>query len=313
MSTPSSTDRPGKAARRLASALEPVVGQVYFAPECHQEYERLGFSPSPFTLDTGVQLPDGAAYFTSRGSCMGQVPGEMVAAAFAVFNPEAVIPAVRFGWTRCDAPTIASARTRGATAQLTRILGERPEGIDRVTHLLRRAAAPLRPEGRPLYAGLLSLGLPGDPMGGMWRAGDVLREFRGDAHTAAWTSAGLDATEIGLLTELYWGLEPRTYVRTRAWSDDQLGAAEDRLRSRRLVDDNGLTDEGRALREAVEMATDDQCGPAVAALGDDLSELLAVLEPWGAAIRAAGGYPPTGPHDLAPKERPPGAPGPPRL
>jgi hypothetical protein len=297
-------DRRGGPARRLASALEPVVGQVYFAAECHQEYEKLGFAPSPFTLDTGVQLPDGPAYFTSRGSCLGQVPGELVAAAFSVFNPEAVIPAVRFGWTLCDAPTIASARTRGATAQLTRILGDRPEGIDRVTELLRRAAAPLRPEGRPLYAGLLSLGAPGDPMGDMWRAGDILREFRGDAHTAAWTSAGFDATEIGLLTELYWGLPPRTYVRTRAWSDDQLDAAGERLRARGLVDDNGLTDEGRARREAVEIATDDQCGPAVAALGDDVSELLAGLEPWGAAIRAAGGYLPTGPHDLAPKEPP---------
>jgi hypothetical protein len=299
-----SPEKPGKAARRLAAALEPVVGQVYFAAECHQEYEKLGFSPSPFTLDTGVQLPDGPAYFTSRGSCMGQVPGEMVAAAFAVFNPEAVIPAVRLGWTRCDAPTIAAARTRGATAQLTRILGERPDGIDRATGLLQQAGAPLRPEGRPLYAGVLSLGLPGDPMGDLWRSGDILREFRGDAHTAAWTSAGFDATEIGLLTELYWGLAPRTYVRTRAWTDDQLSAAEDRLRSRALVDDNGLTLEGRARREAVEAATDEQCRPAVAALGDDLPELLAVLEPWGAAIRAAGGYPPSGPHDLAPKGSP---------
>jgi hypothetical protein len=300
----SSVNPPGRAARRLASALEPVVGQVYFAAECHQEYEKLGFSPSPFTLDTGVQLPDGPAYFTSRGSCMGQVPGELVAAAFGVFNPEAVIPAVELGWTRCDAPTIASARTRGATAQLTRILGEHPEGIDRVTELLGQAAAPLRPEGRPLYAGLLSLGFPGDPMGDMWRAGDILREFRGDAHTAAWTSAGLDATEIGLLTELYWGLPPRSYVRTRAWSDPQLDAATERLRARGLVDDDGMTDQGRTLREAVEVATDDQCGPAVAALGEDLGELLAVLEPWGAAIRAAGGYPPSGPHDLAPKAPP---------
>jgi hypothetical protein len=274
---------------------------VYFAAECHREYEKLGFSPSPFTLDTGVQLPDGPAYFTSRGSCMGQVPGEVVAAAFAVFNPEAVIPAVQLGWTHCDAPTIASARTRGATAQLTRILGDHPDRLDRATGLLQQAGAPLRPEGRPLYAGLLSLGLPGDPMGDMWRSGDILREFRGDAHTASWISAGFDATEIGLLTELYWGIPPRSYIRTRAWSDDQLGAAEERLRSRGLVDDSGLTDRGREQREAVEIATDRQCGPVVAALGDDLPELIAILEPWGVAIRATGGYLPSGPHDLAPR------------
>src|SRR3981081_4134315 len=34
-------------ARRLANAIEPVVGQVYFSPECHAEYEALGFAASP--------------------------------------------------------------------------------------------------------------------------------------------------------------------------------------------------------------------------------------------------------------------------
>ena len=67
------------AARRLGSVLEPVVGQVYFAPECHQAYEALGFSPSARDVD-GVAMPDGPAYFTSRGSVLGQVPGTVVAA-----------------------------------------------------------------------------------------------------------------------------------------------------------------------------------------------------------------------------------------
>ena len=285
-------------ARLLASALEPVTGQVYFAPECHDAYAALGFGPSPAKAGE-VALPDGPAYFTSRGSCMGQVPGELVASAFAVFNPAAVVPAVTYGWSLTDAPTIADVRTKGATAQLVRILGEEPDGIARATDLLRKANEPLRPEGRPLYAGLLSLGLPGDPMGDVWRLGDMLREYRGDAHTAAWTSGGFDATEIGLLTELYWGLPTRSYVRTRAWSDDDLDAAEERLKDRGLAADGALTDEGRRQREAVEVATDVQCQPIVDALGDDLEELVAILTPWGVAVRAAGGYLPSGPHDLA--------------
>jgi hypothetical protein len=103
--------------------------------------------------------------------------------------------------------------------------------------LLQKAVAPLRPEGKPLYAGLLSLGLPGDPLADAWRLADMLREYRGDAHIAAWTSAVLDATEIGLLTEPYWGIPLRTYVRTRAWSDEQLDAAEQRLVARGLLAD----------------------------------------------------------------------------
>ncbi len=281
-------------------ALEPVAGQVYFSPECHAAYAELGFSPSPGSLSGGVQLPDGPAYFTSRGSVMGQVPGEVVAAAFAVFNPEAVVPAVRFGWTKVDAATVCAERTRGAVGQLVRILGVEPAGLARATELLAQAAAPLRPEGKPLFAGLLSLGLPGNPMGDMWRLTDLLREYRGDAHTAAWTTAGLDATEVGLLTELYWGLPMRSYVRTRAWSTEQLDAAEARLSERGLVAGGALTAEGRELRESVEVATDAQCGAVLDALGASLDELLALLTPWGQAVRAAGGYPPQGPHDLAP-------------
>jgi hypothetical protein len=281
--------------------LEPVAAQVYFSPECHVAYAALGFSPSPATSSSGVQLPDGPAYFTSRGSVMGQVPGAVVAAAFAVFNPEAVVPSVTFGWSKVDAPTICDARTRGAVSQLERILGSSPDGLARATHLLETAAAPLRPEGKPLYSGLLSLGLPGEPLANAWRLADLLREYRGDAHTAAWTSAGLDATEIGLLTEPYWGLPLRTYVRTRAWSDTQLDAAEARLVARGLLADGALTDDGRALRESIEVATDAQCTPMLDALGDDgFAELFGLLAPWGQAIRDAGGYPAQGPHELAP-------------
>jgi hypothetical protein len=42
---------------------------------------------------------------------------------------------------------------------------------------------------------------------------------------------------------------------------------------------------------------------ALDAIGSDFDELIAILEPWGAAIRAGRGYPANGPHDLAEKGR----------
>ena len=285
-------------ARALAAALEPVVGQVYFSPECHANYAALGFAVNAHQAN-GVALPDGPAYFTSRGSVMGQVPGEVVAAAFAVFNPAAVIPSVQFGWTLTDAATICQARDDGAIAQLHRLLGEAPEGAERALELLQRATEPLRPEGRAHYAGVRSLAMPDSVVGAIWRHGDLLREYRGDSHTAAWISAGIDATEIGLLSELYWGLPMRTYSRTRAWSEPEFDAAHERLKSRGLVDEVGFTPAGRELREQVEVHTDEQMRSTVAALGDDLDELVQLLNPWGAAIRGGFGYPASGPHDLA--------------
>ena len=283
--------------RRLAAALEPIVGQVYFSPECHGRYAELGFDASRGDLD-GVALPDGPAYFTSRGSLLGQVPGTVVAAAFGVFNPDVVVPCVALGWTRTDAATICAARTEGAVEQLTRILGE-PDGLARANELLAIAVEPLRPEGRLLSSGVAALGVPEDAMAALWRRGDLLREYRGDSHLAAWVTAGLDATEMGLLTELYWGLPLRSYSRTRAWTEDQFDAATERLETRGLIAGGAFTSAGRDLREQIEVNTDAQLQPLVDALGDGLDELCDLLEPWGAAIRAAKGYPASGPHDLA--------------
>ena len=285
-------------ARTLGSVVEPLTGQVYFSPECHANYVALGFDASAAT-NNGVAMPDGPAYFTSRGSVMGQVPGEVVAAAFAVFNPEVVIPCVTLGWSRTDANTIRQARDDGGIAQLRRLLGEHPDGIERANELLARAVAPLRPEGRPLYAGMRSLPIPENPIGAMFRTADTLREYRGDSHTAAWISAGLDATEIGLLSELYWGLPMRSYSRTRAWTRDQFDAAHEALQGRGLVDATGFTPKGREARELIETVTDAQMAPAIAALGDDIEELFAILRPWGEQVRAGFGYPASGPHDLA--------------
>jgi len=293
MPTTAATDEERDGARLLARALEPLVGQVYFSPECHRRYEALGFAPSPGTTKAGVALPDGPAYFTSRGSALGQAPGELVAAAFGVFNVDAVVASVTLGWSLTDAATIAEERLRGSVEQLERILGPEPDGVARANELLARALEPLEPWGRALFAGTLAQPLPGTPLGDLFRLGDRLREFRGDSHIAAWVAAGLDATEIGLLTEPYWGVPSRTYIRTRAWSDAQLDAAAQRLEASGHLVDGTLTDTGRALREHIELATDGQMGPALAALGTDLSELVELLAPWSRRVMQQHGYPPS--------------------
>ena len=241
--------------------------------------------------------PDPSAYFTSRASVMGQVPGEVVVATFAVFNPKAVLRGVARGWTFTDAPTIEAARTAGSLAQLERILGPDPDGADRVAELLGRTVETLRTEGRPLFAGMLACTVPDSPLGAAWRQADRLREYRGDSHINAWTTAGVDAVEISLLTELYLGWPQRSYVGSRGWTGDDVDAGIARLETTGLIADGALTAAGRELREQIEAGTDAQCRPVIGAIGDDLDELLATLRPWGEAIRAAGGSMPVSLHD----------------
>jgi hypothetical protein len=171
------------------------------------------------------------------------------------------------------------------------MLGDPPKGAERATELLRRGAAAARGEGRHLFSGLRSLGFPGDPIGDLWRAADLVREHRGDSHIAAWISHGFDATEISLLTEPYIGLPMRSYSRSRAWSDADFDAAVERMTARGLFANGEPTQAGLDAREAVEVATDRQEASIIEAIGDDFDELCELLEPWAASIREQKGYP----------------------
>ncbi len=128
-------------------------------------------------------------------------------------------------------------------------------------------------------------------MGAMWRTADLLREHRGDSHVIAWAVAGVDAVEILLLTEQWWGLPARSYTPSRGWQAADMDAGFERLDRRGLMDGEQLTDAGRAFREEIEVRTDELERPLVDALGDDLDELLDHLDPWSDAIIRGGSYP----------------------
>jgi hypothetical protein len=219
-------------------ALEPVAGQVYFSPECHAEYERLGFSPSPGTAG-GRLLPDGPAYFTSRGSVMGQVSGTVGGRRLRRLQSRGGHPV--------GDPGLEPDRCRhhlrrphpGRHGQLVRILGAEPAGTGpghravgraggaiaaRGAAALRRPAEPRparRPDGRHVAAGRPAPRVPGR------RPHRRLDLGRPGRHRDR------------LLSELYWGLPLRTYMRTRAWSDEQLDGAEARLLEHGLLADGG--------------------------------------------------------------------------
>ena len=276
-------------ARQLAASLEPIAGQAQFSPECHAAYEALGFGPSSGTVGA-TSLPDRSAYFTARGSVLGQVPGTVVAAAFGVFNPDVVVPLVTQGWQRTDAATIWAARQSGAVAQLRRLSAADPTTAGRIADLLLHATEPLPLAGRALFAGQRSQELPDEPVARLWRAADLLREYRGDSHIIAWTAEGLDPVEIGLLGDLYWGLAPRAHTAGRGWTTDQLTAGEGRLHRRGLLNDDALSPAGFALRVHIESRTDELVAPALTVLAEHLDDVIRTLRPWGDAIIAGGGY-----------------------
>jgi len=284
--TGSQSSTPG---RRLRNVVEPLAANVYFAPEAQEAYASVGVASYP------------ESYFASRGGCMGQVPGEVIASAFGVFHPPMVAGFVAAAWSKTDVGTLLGARRQGATAALERILGGKPDDLDRATELLRRGADAGVVAGHPLFAGLRSLEWPGDPIGDFWHAANMVREHRGDGHTCAWIAHGLSAPEVLLITEAWWGLPIHSYSRTRGWPADEVEATIASLEDRGLLDGEHLTLAGEELRESIEQMTDRAEQPVLDALGNDVDELTELLRPWARAVIESGGYP-TDPATLAPSK-----------
>ncbi len=269
-----------RTARRLRDLIEPVAAAIYFAPEAQKRYEGLGLNYFE-------------GYFGSRSACLGVVPAEVVTASFAAFKPSIVDRAIAGVRTKVEPAALLDARLDGARDQVLRMVGEPTDDFLVAADLLLELTDGVDGSGRMLYSGLASLPVPGtdDPAGRLWRAADLVREHRGDGHIAAWVPF-LDSTEVTVLTELWWGIEPGSYVWTRGWDGDDVAAARARLVDRGLLDaDGALTDAGRALREQVEDATDLAARAVVNRLGDGADRLFGLLEPWSAALVGEGGYP----------------------
>jgi hypothetical protein len=277
--------------RRAWGALETVHVPGYFSPESREEYKAIGLHPS-------------LAYFPVRAAALGTAPAEVVEATFYVFSPELVRRIVPRCWDSVTPEQVLDARHRVNARTLHRLLdavvaAEGVDALDEAVELARRACEGLAAPGRPLYAGHAALPWPADPMLQLWHAATLLREHRGDGHVAALVAYGLGPIEAMLTSLLAGSAVTETFLRrSRAWTDEQWDAARCGLVDRGLVeslraegadDAYQLTATGRALREAVEAATDHAALGAWEHLGLDGTRRLATLvRPLSTAVVRSG-------------------------
>ena len=177
----------------------------------------------------GIDLAPAAASIASRAACLGAIRGDAAAALLAPINPAGVVGALDAAWEVTTPAALLDARLDATTAHLAEVLGPEPAGIIRAIELLVPVALAAPTEGHPVYAGLRSVGLPGSPLGDLWRACDLVRERRGDSHRNAWVAAGFDPVEINVLTEL-WRRVPVGSVTTNqmGWSAEECDDARSR-------------------------------------------------------------------------------------
>ena len=273
--------------------LEPLHAVVYFSPEPLAALREAGYR--------GYWM----GYFAGRAAPLGAVGPELVRAVFYNFSAARVEGALPDAW-RFGTPSAAlEARRTGSVAALRRILGDRRDGLTCASELAHRAAVSAPPEGRPLYAANAALPWPEDPLARLWHAATLLREHRGDGHVVALQAHGIGGRESHVLRASATGIPRSTYTTARDFTDEEWAACTASLASRGLVDDGGLTDEGRAVEGRVEELTDELAAPAYDCLGDDeRTELVALLVPLTAAVVASGDIPAAAPMGLRLDEKP---------
>jgi len=265
-------------ARALWRRLEPIHVVTYFTAECREANTATGLR--------GFWM----GYFGTRAAPLGSVGPGVVEAAFFGFAPRMVRRAIPDAWSFAAPDRILAVRRRAAAQALRRLAPSVDDG-DVAAVSLRRVVDHAADSGRVLFAANRDLGPPDDPVENLWWLATCLREHRGDGHVAALTAAGLDGCEAHVLFAAE-ALVPDEVLRdNRGWTPDEWRQATERLTRRGLLDEHGITEAGRALRQTVEAQTDALAGSALAVIDDDVEGLVRTLEPTARAIVASGELP----------------------
>ncbi|MFJ1843878.1 hypothetical protein [Streptomyces sp. NPDC088146] len=263
--------------RTLWLRTEPLHAVIYFDEECRGLGRSVGLK--------GFWM----GYFATRTAPMGPVRPEAATAVLAVFAPGMVARALPAAWRIVAPETLIELRARLAARALRRLV----PGIDTLAGQLAPPLAAMVEDAsalaRPLFAANRPLCDRADPVERLWQLTTALREFRGDAHAAALADHGLDAPEA-LVLAAATGRVPREGIQLdRGVSDTQWLDAEERLRSRGMIDaESAATARGREERDLVEDTTDRLAARLLRPLADSTADaLLAALEVPARQVLAA--------------------------
>ncbi|GAA3533092.1 hypothetical protein GCM10022234_32450 [Aeromicrobium panaciterrae] len=232
------------------------------------------------------------AYFAGRAAPLGHTSADVVHALFYNFADGEVARHIPKVWDSITPDEAITLRQQGCAAAIRRIAGDLLDSpaVTGATELLLRAATSGRTEGRPMYAALTRLPIPGEPVERLWHAANLLREHRGDGHIAALMAEGINGTECHVLLALSMGMPAEKFGRVHHLPSPRLAAVIDGMRDRGLIGQDGwLTDAGKATKERVETLTDQLASPAYDVLTDaEIDDLTTGLQPVSASLAAVG-------------------------
>lgn len=143
--------------------------------------------------EQGYQNPFGF-YFAGRGGVLGDVDGDVVAAAFGWFNPD-IVRAMWSDGVKVHGAREAARRYAEACAAWGRDHLGGADDLDRLCDLAEKIVDTADVSGLPLFAGWKNEPRAGDAAGRAMQLIHVLREWRGAVHLVGTTAVGLGPLE----------------------------------------------------------------------------------------------------------------------
>ncbi|MFE3955908.1 hypothetical protein ACFXPS_17165 [Nocardia sp. NPDC059091] len=265
-------------AREVWRVLEPLHAVTYFAADCIAANKAVGLR--------GFWM----GYFASRSAPLGAVGPSVVEATFYNFHPAMVRRAIPDAWGFAAPDAIIATRTIAAAAVLRTVVPDIADIAARAVPRLHQAIASAPAAGRPLFAANRDLPTPDDSVHALWQAVTALREHRGDGHVACLLSEGIDGCEAHVLFSASTGTPAQLWRDNRGWSETDWKAARERLTDRGLLNSEGITEAGRALRAHIEARTDALAMTAYRGVPGIL-EMLSALTPAARAVVRSGEVP----------------------
>ncbi|WP_433565646.1 SCO6745 family protein [Nocardia sp. CA-151230] len=265
-------------AREVWRVLEPLHAVTYFAADCIAANKAVGLR--------GFWM----GYFASRSAPLGAVGPSVVEATFYNFHPAMVRRAIPDAWGFAAPDAIIATRTIAAAAVLRTVVPDIAAIATRAVPRLQQAIATAPAAGRPLFAANRDLPTPDDSVHALWQAVTALREHRGDGHVACLLSEGIDGCEAHVLFSASTGTPAQLWRDNRGWSETDWKAARERLTDRGLLNADGITEAGRALRAHLEARTDALAMTAYRGVPGIL-DMLSALTPAARAVVRSGEVP----------------------
>lgn len=174
------------------------------------------FMMDPLTREAGkaLGLRGRPLYHLGRGGALGDVPAEVVVAAFAFFPPAVVTEHWQAGRAVMSPPEGALAYAAMCNDWGRRNL-EVP-GAGRALELLERVVDGAQALGLPLFAGWRALPRPADVPGRLAQVVNVMREHRGSVHACAVAAVGLGPLEA-IMAGTYGAVNAKFFEWPEPW------------------------------------------------------------------------------------------------